>query len=387
MMKVGILTSIITPDWGGVYQYTLSLLKALKNYPSDKFEYIQIRSPTFPKILDRDIVVSSERSGLILKLKRFFYTYMGLKIGDIRGQFNNLNDIDLLVSPFITLIPYFIGKPYIVTIHDFQHKYYPKFFSLKERLWREILYNTGKHACIVICESNFIKRDIMRFLCVPEGNIRVLASPPLQFAEPHDIDDQKLQKIKAKYSLPDKFLFYPAHFWYHKNHINLLEALHRIRCLYKEEIPLVLVGLKRENFENVIKKIDELNMKKQIRYLGYVPDDDLPYLYRLSTALVVPTLFESLSLPIWEAFYLGTPVVSSNVCALPEQVGDAGLLFNPNNIEDMAEKIYRIWTDEELRKKLVKRGYERVRNLSLENYAKQWEKIIEEALQIAKIKN
>ncbi len=65
----------------------------------------------------------------------------------------------------------------------------------------------------------------------------------------------------------------------------------------------------------------------------------MPYLYKLSTALVMPTLFESVSLPIWESFYLGVPVVSSNVCALPEQVGDAGLLFDPHDIEDMAEKI------------------------------------------------
>jgi len=82
------------------------------------------------------------------------------------------------------------------------------------------------------------------------------------------------------------------------------------------------------------------------------------------------------SMPIWEAFYLGVPVLSSNVCALPEQVGDAGLLFDPYNIEDMAEKIYKIWVDENLRAELVKKGYDRIKNLTLENYAKQWEDVI-----------
>jgi len=71
--------------------------------------------------------------------------------------------------------------------------------------------------------------------------------------------------------------------------------------------------------------------------------------------------------------------VSSNICALPEQVGDAGLVFNPNNIEDMAEKIYKIWNDESLRKELVNRGYERIKNLTLENYAKQLDEIIKAA--------
>jgi glycosyltransferase involved in cell wall biosynthesis len=106
----------------------------------------------------------------------------------------------------------------------------------------------------------------------------------------------------------------------------------------------------------------------------------MPYLYKLATALVMPTLFESVSMPIWEAFHLGCPVVSSNVCALPEQVGDAGLLFDPNNIEDIAEKIYIIWNDENLRQELIKRGSERVKNLTIENYAEEWKKILEEAL-------
>jgi len=83
-------------------------------------------------------------------------------------------------------------------------------------------------------------------------------------------------------------------------------------------------------------------------------------------------------MPIWEAFHLGCPVVSSNVCALPEQVGDAGLIFDPFNIEDMAEKIFIIWTDENLRSELINKGFERVKELTIENYAKEWEKILEE---------
>ena len=73
-------------------------------------------------------------------------------------------------------------------------------------------------------------------------------------------------------------------------------------------------------------------------------------------------------------------MVSSNVCALPEQVGDAGLIFDPFNIEDIAEKIYNLWIDENLRAELVQKGYNRIKDLTLENYAKQWEDVIEEVL-------
>jgi glycosyltransferase involved in cell wall biosynthesis len=144
------------------------------------------------------------------------------------------------------------------------------------------------------------------------------------------------------------------------------------------EIPLILVGSKKNNFENVMKEIQNLGLSRQVKYLGYVPDEDMPYLYKLATALVMPTLFESVSMPIWEAFHLGCPVVSSNVCALPEQVGDAGLIFDPYNIEDMAEKIFIIWTNENLRSELINKGFERVKDLTIENYAKEWEKILEE---------
>jgi len=181
-----------------------------------------------------------------------------------------------------------------------------------------------------------------------------------------------------KYDLPERYIFYPAQFWFHKNHIKLLEALSLLRNKYNTIVPLILVGSKKNNFDNVMKAIEKLNLERQVKYLGYVPDEDMPYLYKLSTALVMPTLFESVSMPIWEAFYLGVPVVSSNVCALPEQVGNAGLLFDPFNIEDIAEKIYKIWIDENLRTELVQKGYNRIKDLTLENYAKQWEDVIEE---------
>jgi glycosyltransferase involved in cell wall biosynthesis len=96
---------------------------------------------------------------------------------------------------------------------------------------------------------------------------------------------------------------------------------------------------------------------------------------------VFPSLIGPTNIPPLEAMVLGTPVVCSNLFSMPEQVGDAGLLFDPFNVEDMAEKIYQIWTDEDLRQNLIRKGYERIRNMTIENYAKQWENIIDEALE------
>jgi len=382
-MKIGILT-IASPDSGGVYQYTLTMLEAFKRYLANENELMQMKNNNFPKIFENSIEIKNSKSSVTTKIKRLIHTFAGIKIGDLLEVYNHpeINNLDLIISPTITLLPYHMRKPYIVTIHDFQQEYYPEFFTFEERFSRKIVYKTGQKANIVVCESEYVKKDIIKFLKVAEEKIRVIPSPPPLYISNIKLFGEKYEEIRAKYNLPAKYLFYPAQFWYHKNHINLLRAIKLIKNKYGKLINLVLAGSKKNNFENVMGEIKNLSLQNQVKYLGYVPDEDMPYLYKLSTALVMPTLFESVSLPIWEAFYLGAPVVSSNVCALPEQVRDAGLLFNPHDIEDMAEKIYKIWTDESLRKELVNKGYERIKNMTLENYAKQWEEIIRECIKM-----
>jgi len=374
-MKIGIL-AIASPDSGGVFQYTISMLEAMKviTKSSNKYEVIQIRHESFPKILDKEYIIKNQKTPIGLKIRRIIHFFTGIEIGNLAPNV----DVDLIISPIITLLPFSMKRPYIVTIHDFQHKYYPQFFTIKEKITREIIYRTGKKASLVICESNYVKQDLVKFLNIDESKIKVLPSPPPSYLQTIEIKKENLLTIKEKYNLPEGYIFYPAQFWYHKNHINLLRALRYIKDKYNLEIPLILVGSKKNNFENVMKEIQNLGLSQQVKYLGYVPDEDMPYLYKLATALVMPTLFESVSMPIWEAFHLGCPVVSSNVCALPEQVGDAGLIFDPYNIEDMAEKIFIIWTNENLRNELVNKGFERAKDLTIENYAKEWEKILEE---------
>jgi len=374
-MKIGIL-AIASPDSGGVFQYTISMLEAMKviTKSSNKYEVIQIGHESFPKILDKEYIIKNQKTPIGLKIRRIIHFFTGIEIGNLAPNV----DVDLIISPIIALLPFSMKRPYIVTIHDFQHKYYPQFFTIKEKITREIIYRTGKKASLVICESNYVKQDLVKFLNIDESKIKVLPSPPPSYLQTIEIKKENLLTIKEKYNLPEGYIFYPAQFWYHKNHINLLRALRYIKDKYNLEIPLILVGSKKNNFENVMKEIQNLGLSQQVKYLGYVPDEDMPYLYKLATALVMPTLFESVSMPIWEAFHLGCPVVSSNVCALPEQVGDAGLIFDPYNIEDMAEKIFIIWTNENLRNELVNKGFERAKDLTIENYAKEWEKILEE---------
>jgi len=392
-VKIGIL-GLVSRKGGGVFQYTCSLIEALIGCSKYKQNLFIIKSKELGtqnlNSCENLIELNTESSNLTLKILKALYIKIPSirNILDVSGDYKIIKDsINLVINPIISLIPVYLNKPYIVTIHDLQHKYYPQFFTFKQRLSRNFVYkNVAKSAVLVVCESNFVKNDIIKFLDILPDKIRVIPSPPPSYLVKIKIQEEYSKEMKSKHSLPERFLFYPAQFWRNKNHINLLKAISLVKKRYRENVSLVLVGSKKNNFENTVNEIRKLNLEDQIKYLGYASDKDIPSLYKLSTALVVPTFFESVSMPIWEAFYLGTPVISSNVCALPEQIGDAGLLFNPNDIGDMAEKIYKMWIDENLRQELIKKGYWRARDLTLENYAEQWEKIIDEAIEIIKRK-
>ena len=172
-------------------------------------------------------------------------------------------------------------------------------------------------------------------------------------------------------------LFYPAQFWPHKNHHRLVEAL-AILVEKHERCQLILTGKETYEYQRVFAQIRALRLEARVRHLGYLSTEELAAVYKLATVVVLPTLFESISIPVYEAFMIGVPVCASNVVALPEQIGDAGLLFDPTSPEDIAEKVDRLLRDGALRAELVRRGRERVRSLTRERYALQLQGILDQ---------
>jgi glycosyltransferase involved in cell wall biosynthesis len=317
------------------------------------------------------------------KIKMFFSILLGRPLADFSQIFRteDFPEINLMISPMVSLIPLILDKPYIVTIHDFQHKYLPEMFSLRDRLEREYLYKVAAtNARMILCESEFVRNDIRKFLKIPPERIKVIVSPPPDYITSFRSNSEKQLAVKKKYRLPEKYIFYPAQFWKHKNHLNLLYALVFLKKKYKKKIDLVLTGSRQNNFDGIMKKVKDFQLQDQVHYLGFLPAEDMPYVYRLAQCLVMPSLFESVSLPVWEAFYLGIPVLSSDVCAQSEQVGNAGLLFDPLDPAAFGEKIHQLLSDKSLQKKLVTRGYQRVKNLTQKNYAVKLNKMIKNIL-------
>jgi glycosyltransferase involved in cell wall biosynthesis len=206
----------------------------------------------------------------------------------------------------------------------------------------------------------------------------VIAAPPQGQFQP-EMDVQQLEAARERMGLPERFLFYPAQFWPHKNHMRLVEAF---RGVVDEigDVSLVLTGKKRDEYQAVMDAVARLGLTGKVHHLGYVEQRDLQAAYQLATALVMPSLFESVSIPIYEAFQVGTPVVASNVVAIPEQVGDAGLLFDPNSMTSIRDTILKLLRDSEAAKRLGKNGRARMLAMTPELYGRQLQELLQVAL-------
>jgi len=249
--------------------------------------------------------------------------------------------------------------PTIYQPHDLLHLHLPELFSRWEWERRETIYRTHcARAETVIAMTSWGKRDLVEHYDLPEEKVAVVpwGSVLWEYPTPTEAD---LEEIRARLSLPSAFLLYPAQTWPHKNHERLLEALAVIAERDRTRVSLVCPGRQNSEFRQIRGRVEELGLEAQVSFPGFVSPLELRALYELASALIFPSRFEGWGLPICEAFSAGVPVASSNVTSLPDLVGDAGLLFDPDDTEQIATSALRLWTDDRLRDDLAARGRER----------------------------
>lgn len=254
--------------------------------------------------------------------------------------------------------------PCLFQVHDLQHVHFPEFFSPQAHLRREVLYRAScSQARLVSVMTRWGKEDLARQYGVPRDKIVVIPWAPAldAYVTPSPAD---LAEVRRKFELPERFLFYPAQTWPHKNHRNLLEALAILRERNGLDIPVIFSGTLNSHYPQIRRRARELGLTAQIRFLGFVTPIELQALYTIGWAFVFPSKFEGFGMPVLEAFAAGLPVVCSSVTCLPELAGDAALLFDPDRPEDIATAIGRVWQDEALRQVLVERGRSRVKEFS-----------------------
>lgn len=277
--------------------------------------------------------------------------------GTIEGK-----GIDLIHFPnqsaFLTEIPS-VYHPW-----DLQHLHLPEFFSSEVIRKREIEYRAFcSQAKMVIAATSWQKRDLLKHYDLPAEKVKVIepAAPTELYPAPSDED---LRAISPKFSLPERFVFYPAQTWPHKNHLTLLTALALLRGRENLSVPVVCSGKINDFYQDIAAHAARLNLERQVQFVGFVTPLELQCLYSLCTAMVFPTLFEGFGLPLMEAFSAGVPVACSNITSLAAQVDGAALLFDPHSASEIAEVMSRLWNDEKLRHNLAQRGRDRARLFS-----------------------
>jgi len=259
--------------------------------------------------------------------------------------------------------------PTVFNPHDLQHVHLPQMFKEEERARRERLYGEAcRLSAAIVTTSQFVKNDVVRQYEVTPDNVHVVwwGPPSAAYERP---SNEAVARVLAMYDIPARFAIYPAQTWPHKNHKLLLEALHSLRTRDGVIVPLVCTGAKTEHYSQLAHYVEQLGMADQVSFLGWVDEGELIALYHSAEMMIVPTLFEAISFPVFEAFAEGIPVACSTVTSLPEQVGDAALLFDPNNVMELTSVILMLHKDEQVRRELIERGHTRLAQFTWKNAA------------------
>lgn len=251
---------------------------------------------------------------------------------------------------------------FIITIWDLCHRDEPEFPEVyKNRIFerREKSLNKSlKRAVAVIVDSELGRNNIVNRYMVDKSRLYIAPFLPSFNIINSNIAINK--NIKEKFDILRDYIFYPAQFWAHKNHIYILQGIKILKEVFNTTIDVVFSGGDAGNLEHVIRITDELNLSDQVHFLGFVDNDDMVSLYKESVALVMPTYFGPTNIPPLEAFVLGVPVLYSDLPGLKDQVGDAALLLDLNNPESMAKHIVNLLSNENLRKNLISLGNKRI---------------------------
>ena len=277
----------------------------------------------------------------------------------------------LLFCPLLVLEPMDSLIPGAILIPDLQHEYFPQHFAEGVLRWRRAnFWPSVVRARLVLTLSEFSKKTIVEKYGISPDKIVVL-----------DLDAARTFKLPCTaraeaafrdFQLPAEYFFYPANFWPHKNHVNLLRALQIVRRT-NPEVALVLTGSAVPDPAPVLRTAAELGIDGAVRYLGHVDQEILVPLYQHALGLAFISQFEGCGIPILEAFNCGTPVIASGAASCPETAGDGGLLIDAGQPAEIAAAMLQFVRDGALREELRQRGKLRAEQRS-------WERTIKIAL-------
>ena len=373
-MKVAVYIAYHGSDKGGVYTYSLALIKILlESKEVEKLYIIYSREQKadlelqFKKNTKISLIETSIKERFISKhlwnLSMALLTFKNVsaeipsfieKFSNFINPFNYLINrlkCDIIHVPFQFSPFYKVNKPVAITLHDLQEYHFPEFFTAQTRIDRAIRYKMAVDYARIIVSFPHVKADIEKYFHVKDlDSIKVC--PILSsnwFKKKEGINAESLLK---KFEISNRFLLYPAQTWKHKNHEILLQAF-KLTLNQLSDIQLICTGEKNDYFPIIEKTIKELRLEESVKFLGLVSSDELAALYMKAHLVVIPTLYEAGSGPLFEAMNYGIPVICSTTTSLPDTIGDSRFTFNPLDPEEMANLMTEGILNEEFRKENI----------------------------------
>jgi glycosyltransferase involved in cell wall biosynthesis len=353
----------------GIEEYSYQVIKRLRHYIREQEVVLYLDT----RINKKDYLNFKLPAGWKIKLLRtpfFFWTQARLSLEML------FKPVDVLFIPSHT-VPIIHPKKSIVAVHGLEFEYCPQAYSSFERFYmRWVIKSSCRWAEKVIAVSENTKKDLIQLYKVPENKIRVIyegvreINPNAKIPMPNKIPNPKSQIPNTKY-----FLFI-GRLEERKNICGIIDVFEILKRKYNIPHKLILAGMFGHGKENIKDKISRSKYTEDIILPGYIGDEEKFELMKNADVFLFPSFYEGFGLPIIEAQSAGVPVVTSNISSMPEVAGNGAVLIDPKNIEEIAEAVQKLISDEGYKNDMIEKGRENVKRFSWDKCAKEIAEII-----------
>ena len=394
MKKIGIYLAS-NQQSGGIFQYSINFIKALNDlnfyfevyyvYKDEIWEeYIPKNSKKFflkKNIIEvliffllKKVFLKKIIYFIILFLyKKFKFNFLSFKK---KNNFLDKLKCEYFIFPSQDFISYKIKTKSIVAVHDLMHLFHPYLFEYRngECELRTLHYNLiAKNSYRILVDSKCGKKHVLTKLkSSKREQVKILPFCPTTY-----LYSKKNINVFKKYKIPKNYIFYPAHFWEHKNHEILVKAIN----ISKKNgfiFNCVFVGGVKNNFNNILNLVKNLGLEEQFYFLGYVEEQDMFSLYKNALATTYVSILGPTNIPTLEAMFSGSPLLYSNVYGMKEQMRYAGIAINPYNAKEVSNYLIKISTNRLFRKKMIQLGFKRIKEINYLNFRKKIYQILKQ---------
>lgn len=372
-MRIGIFLPDVRPETGG----SSSLLKTIQHEIlatkdlSDEYVFLYYggKNDALRKEYNGFVYFNLDfytpRLSIIRRARNKLKRWLGIAVKE-SSKFDALakdQHIDLFWFPAPFMID--VSYPYIYTVWDLGHRSAPYFpevsrsgwlWEEREKCYQKMIYK----ASYIITGNEEGKKEILSNYLVPEKKIRISPFPVASFCRGGE--------AAPSFAVPDKFFFYPAQFWPHKNHIRILEALVILRDKFNLKPVVFFTGSDKGNKKYIEDKIVEYGLQEQAIMTGFMKDEELKYLYTHATAMIFASLLGPNNMPPIEGTYLNCPVIITDLDGHKEQLKDTALYFNGYKAEELAAQMKRLLANSSVRNNIIKKEKALAKKFEKVNY-------------------